>query len=426
MRCGSRGSLFLCPFIVVRMQVEFRVSQGSQFEEITLIVGVPKEIYPGERRVALTPAVVPLLAKAGLEVAIETGAGAAAGYPDSQYQEKGAKVLPDRAAVFAQADIICQVLGHGANDKTGSQDLPLLRRGQLLIAFLRPLGSPESVQQVAQTGASAFAVELMPRTTRAQSMDALSSMASIAGYKAVIVVADALPRIFPMMTTAAGTITPSKVLVIGAGVAGLQAIATAKRLGSVVSAYDVRPAVKEQVQSLGGRFVELPLETADAQDARGYAKAQDEAFYAKQRELLGKVIAESDAVITTAVVPGKKAPILVTEAMVKGMAPGSVVLDLAAERGGNCELTRAGQTTVAHGVTIIGPINLAGTAPYHASQMYAKNLTTFLVNLVKDGKVRPPESDEIIRETLLTQGGEVVNARVRESMGLPALTASNK
>lgn len=385
-----------------------------------MIVGVPKEIYPGERRVALTPVVVPMLAKAGLEVAIEAGAGVAAGYLDAQYQEKGAKVLPDRAAVFAQADITAQVLSHGANDKNGAQDLPLLRRGQILIGFLRPLASAETVQQVAQTGATAFAVELMPRTTRAQSMDALSSMASIAGYKAVIAVADALPKIFPMMTTAAGTITPSRVLVIGAGVAGLQAIATARRLGSVVSAYDVRAAVKEQVQSLGGRFVELPLETGDAQDARGYAKAQDEAFYAKQRELLGKVIAENDAVITTAVVPGKKAPVLVTEAMVKGMAPGSVILDLAAERGGNCELTRAGESVVAHGVTILGPINLAGTAPYHASQVYARNLTSFLQNLVKDGQVRPAESDDIIHDTLLTKDGEVVNARVREMLGLGA------
>lgn len=383
-----------------------------------MIVGVPKEIYPGERRVALTPVVIPMLAKAGLEVAIEASSGVAAGYPDAQYQEKGAKVLPDRAAVFAQADIIVQVLSHGANDKNGGNDLPLLRRGQILIGFLRPLASAETVQQVAQTGATAFAVELMPRTTRAQSMDALSSMASIAGYKAVIAVADALPKIFPMMTTAAGTITPSRVLVIGAGVAGLQAIATARRLGSVVSAYDVRPAVKEQVQSLGGRFVELPLETGDAQDARGYAKAQDEAFYAKQRELLGKVIAENDAVITTAVVPGKKAPVLVTESMVKGMAPGSVVLDLAAERGGNCELTRAGEAIVAHGVTIIGPINLANSAPYHSSQVYARNLTSFLQNLVKDGQVRPAESDDIIRDTMLTQGGEVVNPRVREMLGL--------
>ena len=386
-----------------------------------MIVGVPKEIYPGERRVALTPVVVPMLAKAGLEVAIEAGAGAAAGYPDAQYQEKGAKILPDRAAVFSQCDIIVQVLCHGANDKNGASDLPLMRRGQLLVGFLRPLASAESVQQIAQTGVTAFSVELMPRTTRAQSMDALSAMASIAGYRAVVVVADNLPRIFPMMTTAAGTITPSRVLIIGAGVAGLQAIATAKRLGAVVSAYDVRPAVKEQVQSLGGRFVELPLETQDAQDARGYAKAQDEAFYAKQRELLGRVVADSDAVITTAVVPGKKAPVLVTAEMVKGMAPGSVILDLAAERGGNCELTRPGETYVAHGVTLIGPLNLASGAPYHASQMYARNLTSFLANLVKDGKVRPPESDEIIRETLLTQNGDVVNARVREALGLPAL-----
>ena len=388
-----------------------------------MIVGVPKEIYPGERRVALTPVVVPMLAKAGLEVAIESGAGEKAGYPDAQYQEKGAKILSDRNSVFSQSDIVVQVLCHGANDKTGASDLQLMRKGQLLIGFLRPLASAESVQQIARTGVSAYAVELMPRTTRAQSMDALSAMASIAGYKAVVVVADELPRIFPMMTTAAGTITPSRILVIGAGVAGLQAIATAKRLGAVVSAYDVRPAVKEQVQSLGGRFVELPLETKDAQDAGGYAKAQDEAFYAKQRELPGKVIAESDAVITTAAVPGKKAPILVTEAMVKGMPLGSVILDLAAERGGNCELTRPGERTVQYGVTIIGPINLAGGAPFHSSQVYARNLTAFLQNLVKDGKVRPPESDDIIRDTLLTQGGEVLNARVREMLDLPPLVA---
>jgi NAD(P) transhydrogenase subunit alpha len=388
-----------------------------------VIVGVPKEIYPGERRVALTPAVVPMLAKAGLEVAIESGAGIGAGYPDALYQEKGAKLLADRAAVFAQSDIIVQVLCNGANDKNGASDLALMRRGQLLVGFMRPLAAAEAIQEIARTGVTAFSVELMPRTTRAQSMDALSSMASIAGYKAVLIVASTLPRMFPMMTTAAGTITPSRVLVIGAGVAGLQAIATARRLGSVISAYDVRPAVKEQVQSLGARFVELALETQDAQDARGYAKAQDEAFYAKQRELLGKVVAENDAVITTAVVPGKKAPILVTADMVKGMAPGSVILDLAAERGGNCELTHPEETYVAHGVTIIGQINLAGGVPYHASQMYARNLTAFLQNLVKDGKVRPAESDDIIRDTLIAQGGEVVNARVREALGLPALVA---
>lgn len=390
-----------------------------------MIVGIPKEIYPGERRVAITPNVVPLLTKAGLEVLVERTAGQPAGYLDSQYEEKGAKISPDRAGVFAQAGIVAQVLCYGANDKTGERDLKFLRRGQLLIGFLRPLGSAESLQQIAETGVTSFAVELMPRTTRAQSMDALSSMASISGYKAVLEVASALPKIFPMMTTAAGTITPSRVLVIGAGVAGLQAIATARRLGAVVSAYDVRPAAKEQVQSLGARFVELPLETQDSQDARGYAKAQDEAFYAKQRELLGRTVAESDAVITTAVVPGKKAPVLVTEAMVKGMLPGSVILDLAAERGGNCEVTRAGQTIVEHGVTIIGTINLASGVPHHASQMYARNLAAFITNLVKDGKVRPPESDDIIRDTLLTQSGEVVNPRVREQLGMPALVAAH-
>jgi H+-translocating NAD(P) transhydrogenase subunit alpha len=388
-----------------------------------VIIGVPKESYPGERRVALVPLVIPNLAKAGYQVVVEAGAGEQAGYPDALYIEKGAKILPDRAAVFAGADIVVQVLCYGSNDVTGNADLPLMRRGQVLIGFLRPLGSSEILQQIAQTGVTSFSVELMPRTTRAQSMDALSSMGTICGYKAVLISADTLPRIFPMLTTAAGTVTPARILIIGAGVAGLQAIATARRLGAVVSAYDMRPAAKEQVQSLGGRFVELPIEAKNAQDARGYGTAQDESFYAKQRELLGRVIAESDVVITTAVVPGKKAPVLVTADMVKGMAPGSVIFDLAAERGGNCELTSAGETIVAHGVTIIGRINVATAVPYHASQMYARNLTAFLVNLVKDGKMRPASEDEIIRETLLTRDGEIVNARVREFFALPELAA---
>jgi proton-translocating NAD(P)+ transhydrogenase subunit alpha len=266
-------------------------------------------------------------------------------------------------------------------------------------------------------------VELMPRTTRAQSMDALSAMSTVAGYKAVILAADTLPKLFPMMTTAAGTITPARVLILGVGVAGLQAIATARRLGAVVSAYDLRPAVKEQVQSLGARFVELAIEAKDAQDARGYATAQDESFYRRQRELLGQVIAQHDVVITTAVIPGKKAPTLVTKEMVAGMAPGSVIVDLAAERGGNCELTRAGETTVEHGVTIIGWVNLASNVPYNASQMYARNLSTFLALLVKDGKLQMNLKDEIIRETLVTQGGEIVNGRLREFFNLPALVA---
>jgi NAD(P) transhydrogenase subunit alpha len=390
-----------------------------------VIVGVPKESFPGERRVALVPLVVPNLAKAGMEVLIEKGAGVEAGYPDAAYTEKGAKIAADRAAVFAQSDIITQVLCYGSNDRTGKADIPLLRRNQLLIGFLRPLGSKEIVQEIAATGASAFAVELMPRTTRAQSMDALSSMATVCGYKAVIIAADTLPKLYPMMTTAAGTITPARVLIIGCGVAGLQAIATAKRLGAVVSAYDVRPAVKEQVQSLGGRFVELPIEAKDAQDARGYATAQDEAFYARQRELLGRVIAESDVVITAAVVPGRKSPVLVTAQMVQGMQPGSVIVDLAAERGGNCELTRSDEMINVNGVTIIGRINLASTVPYHASQMYARNLTSFLLLLVKKGQLDLNTQDEIIRETLLTRAGEVVNPRVREYFQLPALVAQS-
>jgi NAD(P) transhydrogenase subunit alpha len=386
-----------------------------------MIVGVPRETYPGERRVALVPAVIPGLAKAGLEVVVEAGAGVEAGYPDADYTAKGAKILPTRADVFRTADIIVQVLCYGANDKTGKDDLPLYKRDQVLIGFLRPLASPETITDIAGKGVTAFSVELMPRTTRAQSMDALSSMATISGYKAVLIASDTLPKMFPMLTTAAGTITPARVLILGVGVAGLQAIATARRLGAVVSAYDLRPAVKEQVQSLGARFVELPIEAKDAQDARGYATAQGEEFYRKQRELLGKVIAENDVVITAAVVPGKKAPVLVTKEMALGMAPGSVLVDLAAERGGNCELTRPGEQFTEKGVTIIGFFNLASTVPFHASQMYAKNIATFLLHLVKDGKLQINTADEITRETLLTQGGEIVNARLRELFSLPAL-----
>ena len=386
-----------------------------------MIVGVPRESFPGELRVALTPAVVPILAKAGIEVVLEAGAGVGAGYPDADYVAKSAKTLPQRADVFRTADIIVQVLSYGSNDKSGKGDLALLRRDQGLIGFLRPLGNLETVQDIAATGAISFSVELMPRTTRAQSMDALSSMGTICGYKAVLIAADTLPRMFPMLTTAAGTITPGRVFVIGAGVAGLQAIATARRLGAVTSAYDMRPAAKEQVQSLGGRFVELPIEATDAQDAGGYARAQSEDFYSRQRELLGRVVAESDVVITAAVIPGQKSPVLVTREMVARMAPGSVIVDLASERGGNCELTRPGEVVVEHGVTIIGWINLASRVPYHASQMYARNISAFLLHLVKDGKLQLNLEDEIIRSTLVTRNGEIVNPRVREFYKLPAL-----
>lgn len=384
-----------------------------------MIVGVPTESFPDEKRVALVPIVVPTLTKAGCEVVIQAGAGIAAGYTDSAYVEKGARIAASRAEVFKSADIVVQVLCHGANDKTGARDLPLMHKGQVLIGFVRPLASPDTVAEIAETGATVFAVELIPRITRSQSMDALSAMATACGYKAVLLAADTLPRLCPMLTTAAGTVTPARIFVIGAGVAGLQAVATARRLGAVVSAYDVRPAVKEQIQSLGGRFVELPIEVKEAQDARGYATAQDETFYRRQRELLGRVVAESDVVITTAVVPGKKAPILVTEDMVKGMAPGSVIVDLAAERGGNCDLTEAGKTVVKHNVTIVGRINLASAVPYHASQMYAKNISTFLIHLFKGGKPELNLEDEITRETLITRGGEIVHGRVREFFSLP-------
>ncbi len=386
-----------------------------------MIVGVPKESYPGERRVALVPAAVPNLTKAGMEVIIEAGAGEQAGYPDAAYVEKGAKVVPERITVFRNADAVLQVLCYGSNDITGKDDVPLYKSGQALIGFLRPFGSAEVVQQIANAGVTAFSVELMPRSTRAQSMDALSSMATVCGYKAVLLAAETSPRIFPMMTTAAGTITPARVFVIGAGVAGLQAISTARRLGAVASAYDMRPAAKEQVQSLGGRFIELPIEAKNAQDARGYGTAQDESFYARQRELLTRVVAESDVVITAAVIPGKKSPVLITAEMVKGMAPGSVIVDLAAERGGNCELTKMAETVKVQGVTIIGAINLASSVPYHASQMYARNLMTYLTYMVKDGKPQLNMQDEIIRETMVTSGGEIVNARVREFFKLPAL-----
>ena len=371
-------------------------------------IGVPLEELPGERRVALVPASIAPLKKAGFDVLIERGAGERAGFPDAAYLDKGAQIVDSRGDVFG-ADVILQV-------HVG--DLPLMRRGHVVIGMADPLGSPEFARELASRGVTAFALELIPRITRAQSMDVLSSMATIAGYKAVLLAAGSLPRMFPLLTTAAGTITPAHVFIVGVGVAGLQAIATARKLGAVVEAYDVRPAVKEQVQSVGAKFVELPLETGQAEDKGGYAKAQDESFYQRQREMMARVVAANDVVITTAVVPGKKAPILVTADMVRGMAPGSVIVDLAAERGGNCELTRADQIVVEKGVTILGPTDLPSTVPYHASQMYAKNITTFLLHLVKDGAVKIDDSDEITRDTLIAQGGEVANARVRTALGL--------
>ncbi len=383
-------------------------------------VAVLKETFPGEWRVALVPADVPKLAKTGIEVLVEAGAGSAAGFSDESYVAKGAKVAPMRAEAFA-APIVVQVRSLGANLQQGRGDLANLRKGQILLGMCDPLGEPKSVAEIADTGATLFALELIPRTTRAQAMDILSSMATIAGYRAVLLGALELPKIFPLLMTAAGTLTAAKVLIIGVGVAGLQAIATARRLGANVRAYDVRPACREQVESLGAKFVELALDTAGAEGAGGYAKAQDEAFYRRQRELLGQVVGECDVVITTAAIPGKPSPLLVTAEAVALMQPGSVIVDLAAERGGNCALTKADQRVVAHGVTIVGPTNLASETPQHASQMFSGNVTNFLTNLVKKGEVVLNCDDEIIRETLAAHEGQVVHKRLRELLGLAKL-----
>ncbi len=365
---------------------------------------------------ALVPAVVPSLTKAGLSVVLESQAGAAAGFPDTTYVDQDVRIVPDRLTVFRDADVVLQVRAAGAAGASGDADLPLMRPGQALVAFLEPLIDPARSRGLADRGVTAFSMELIPRITRAQSMDALSSMATVAGYRAVLMAADRLPRMFPMLMTAAGTITPAKVFVVGAGVAGLQAIATARRLGAKVEAYDVRPAVKEQVESLGASFAELPLETGGAEDAGGYAKAQGDAFYERQREMMSAVVAGSDVVITTALIPGKTAPILVTSRMIEGMAPGSVVVDLAAERGGNCEPTEPDQTVNHGGVTILGPTNLPSTVAYHASQMYAKNITTLLLHLLDGGALTIDRDDDITSGTLVTYEGQVVHERVREAM----------
>ena len=384
-------------------------------------VAVLRETFPGEKRVALIPASVPQLAKAGMQVLVQSGAGEAAGYSDAAYQQRGAELIADRRAALTAADVLLQVHCLGANPEAGRPDLEQFRSGLSVIGMCDPLGAPQAIQEVAQTGASLFALELIPRITRAQSMDVLSSMATIAGYRAVLLAASDLPKLFPMLMTAAGTITAARVFVIGAGVAGLQAIATAKRLGAIVHAYDVRPACREQVESLGGKFVELQLETNQSEDQGGYAKQLDEDFYQKQRELMARVVADSDVVITTAAIPGKPSPLLITQAAVEGMAPGSVIVDLAAERGGNCEPSRPNQRVVHQGVVIHGPTNLVSEAPFHASQMYSNNLTRFLLNMVKSGQLVMNMEDEIIRDTCVAHDGQVVHARIRELLGMPPL-----
>lgn len=383
-----------------------------------MIIGVPKELHPEERRVALIPATVAALAKAGHEVIVQSGAGGAAGHGDRAYTEAGARIESDRTKVF-EAEVILMVQGPGSNTKNGDEDLARFRKGQVIVGFLDPLSEPGKAKQLADTGATAVSMELVPRITRAQSMDALSSMATVAGYKAVLLAADTAPRMFPLLMTAAGTVAAAKVFVIGAGVAGLQAIATARRLGAIVEAYDVRPAAREQILSVGAKPVELKLEAEDTEDKGGYAKEQSEEFLRRQREMMKEVVTRSDVVITTAAIPGKKAPVLVTKDMVGAMQPGSVIVDLAAERGGNCELSRAGETVIEHGVTIMGPANLPASIPVHASQMYAKNLQNLLKELTdKEGNLKVDIEDDVIGGCTVTHGGEVVHPRIRELLGM--------
>ena len=376
---------------------------------MAITVGVPRETFPGERRVALTPRGAEALCKLGCSVVVQRDAGAAACFADAAYVARGASIA-SRAEVFAAAEVILQVRCLGANPVEGRADLALFRPGQTLIGTGEPLTAIQECAELAAAGVSLFALELMPRITRAQSMDVLSAMGTIAGYQAVLLAATTLPKIFPMLMTAAGTITPAKVLVLGAGVAGLQAIATARRLGAVVSAYDVRPAVKEQVESLGAKFVVLDIDSATAEDKSGYAKALGPEFYKRQQELLAAVLAEQDVVITTALVPGKTAPVLITAAMAEAMQAGSVIVDIAAERGGNCELTRAGETVVHNGVTILGPLNLPSLAPRDASHMLSTNFVAFLRLIAPKGILEVNLEDEIIRATLVTRAVSVRGA----------------
>ena len=392
-----------------------------------MIIGIPSEIKAGEKRVAMSPANVQSLTDKSAKVLIQADAGSAAGYPDAEYTAAGATVTADRAEIFASADIILQVQSFGSNKDNSDGDLALLRSGQLVIGMMDPLASPQAAQAVAKTGATAIALELVPRISRAQSMDVLSSMATLAGYKAVLMGASAAPRIFPMLMTAAGTLQPARVLIMGVGVAGLQACATAKRLGAVVEAYDVRPAAREQILSVGAKPVELDLDTGESEGAGGYAKEQGEDFLRRQRELMTEVVAQQDIIITTAAIPGAKSPILVTEDMVKAMKPGAVIVDLAAERGGNCDLTKQGETVVAHDVTILGPENVPSDLAFHASQMLGKNMQTLLELIVDEaGNLNLDFNDEIVAGTVVAHEGEIPHPHMRKLLNLPELASQTQ
>ncbi len=383
----------------------------SAFEGFEMKIAAPKATLAGERRVALVPETCTKLKKLGHDLLIEAGAGMASSFSDAAYESAGARIVNDVAALYQEADVVA--LSHAPT----ALQIGLMRTGTIVLAAFNPLTNHDLVRQLAGAGLTSMALDLMPRITRAQKMDILSSMSTVAGYKAVLLAASALPKMFPLLMTAAGTITPAKVLILGAGVAGLQAIATAKRLGAVVEAFDVRPVVKEQVESLGAKFVEVPVEAKDAQDAGGYAKEMSDEYKRKQLELVAKHAAASDVIITTALIPGKRAPILITTETVGHMQPGSVIVDLASEAGGNCELTRHGETVDHNGVQIIGPSNLPSSIPYHASQMFSRNIGSFLQDLTKDGVVVLNPDDECVTGTMITKGGNVVHPRVKELMG---------
>ena len=388
-----------------------------------MIIGITKELVGGEKRVAMSPDNVKSLTDSGVEVQIQQDAGKAAGFADSDYTAAGAAIVSDRDAIFEAADILLQVQSFGSNTENAEQDLQRLRPGQLVIGMMDPLANPQAAKQVADTGATGIALELVPRISRAQSMDVLSSMATLAGYRAVLLGAEAAPRIMPMLMTAAGTLQPARVLIMGVGVAGLQACATAKRLGAVVEAYDVRPAAREQILSVGAKPVELDLQTESSEGAGGYAKEQSEEFLRRQRELMTEVVAQQDIIITTAAVPGAKSPILVTEDMVKAMKPGSVIVDLAAERGGNCDLTKQGETVVAHDVTILGPENVPSELANHASQMFGKNMQTLLELIIQEGQLNLNFDDEIVAGTVVAHAGEVPHPHMRKLLGIDSADA---
>ena len=374
-----------------------------------MIASVPKETIPGERRVALVPELVSKLTAAGLEVQVQFGAGVEAGFGDKDYEQRGARLAAD---VFAKADVLLKVR------PPTPDEIAQLREGSTLIGLLEPYTSEAQIRLLGARRVTSFAMELMPRIARAQPMDALSAMSTVAGYKAVLLAANRLPKFFPLLMTAAGTIAPARVLVIGAGVAGLEAIGTAKRLGAVVEAYDTRPAVKEEVQSVGAKFVELTLDTKDAEEKGGYARAESPEFYRKQQEMMVEHVAAADVVITAALVRGRHAPILISEEMVRGMRPGSVIVDLASAQGGNCALTEADREVVRHGVIILGPTNLPSTMPSHSSQMYARTVTNFLMHLLQDGKIRLDPNDEMTRATLVTHEGEIVSEALKATLGV--------